>query len=85
MANKKQEKQVLIHQPTLPLFSVPCPYYHAHNHPKNPTHTPTHTSTPAHNPMIFEIKIFEVLVFEINDFSNIFTTRAYTLGIFTQY
>jgi hypothetical protein len=23
MANKKQEKQVLIHQPTLPLFSVP--------------------------------------------------------------
>ncbi len=24
MANKKQEKQVLIRQPTLPLFSVPC-------------------------------------------------------------
>ncbi len=27
MANKKQEKQVLIRQPTLPLFSVPCPYH----------------------------------------------------------
>ncbi len=24
MANKKQEKRVLIRQPTLPLFSVPC-------------------------------------------------------------